>query len=184
MGQGFQPLTFTPSPIASSGWRRAIAIRIGCSRNDPTSPMSCGCSPAGWEARVADWPYNTAAWKRLRLAKLAASPLCAHCAGMGRTVPGVHVDHVVPINAGGPAFPALDGLQSLCAPCHSRKTRGEQTGRLSGGCDADGVPTDGRHHWHAEGDRGESSRDRAGCGPPSPTNTHLLAGFGGSDDGA
>jgi len=75
---------------------------------------------------MADWPYNTAVWTRLRKAHLAIEPLYRHCTSMGRLTPANHVDHVVPISAGGDPFPGHDGLASLCTPCHSAKTAARQ----------------------------------------------------------
>ncbi len=100
--------------------------------------------------------YNTARWKQLRLAHLALYPLCRDCAERGMTVLANTVDHVVPVSAGGSAYPGHDGLSSLCGPCHSRKTaRGVEAGavrttRKAGvrkGCDAAGNPIDPTHPW-------------------------------------
>lgn len=71
---------------------------------------------------MSRWPYNTAQWQRLRLDKLAVEPLCRVCREAGRLVEAQHVDHKRPISDGGDPFPGLDGLDSLCASCHSRKT--------------------------------------------------------------
>lgn len=71
---------------------------------------------------MAAWPYSTATWRRLRLAKLYDDPLCEHCRTAGRAEAATEVDPNTPINRGGEAFPPLDGLTSLCRPCHSRKT--------------------------------------------------------------
>ncbi|GAK34605.1 HNH endonuclease [alpha proteobacterium Q-1] len=63
------------------------------------------------------------------------------------------VDHVKPISDGGHPFPALDGLTSYCASCHSKKTaridkRGAAaTSKVHGGCTRDGTPTDPNHWW-------------------------------------
>lgn len=40
---------------------------------------------------------------------------------MGVHTPAKHVDHVVPVARGGAELDASN-LQSLCHPCHSRKT--------------------------------------------------------------
>jgi 5-methylcytosine-specific restriction endonuclease McrA len=71
---------------------------------------------------MADWPYSTTAWQRLRRLKLSETPLCQTCALRGRYVIAEAVDHVVSIARGGHAFPALTGLRSLCPGCHSIKT--------------------------------------------------------------
>ena len=102
---------------------------------------------------MADWPYNTAAWKRLRLAHLALVPECQGCAPMGRLTRANTVDHVHAINEGGAPFPGHDGLMSYCPACHSAKTaRGLEAGAVRStkprrGCDADGNPLDPAHPW-------------------------------------
>lgn len=67
---------------------------------------------------VAKKFYNSAAWRKLRKLKLAQNPVCEQCQRrLAR-----EVDHVKP-RAQHPEL-ALDitNLQSLCTPCHSRKT--------------------------------------------------------------
>lgn len=130
---------------------------------------------------MADWPYSTAQWQRLRLAHLSLEPACRSCREIGRLVMANTVDHVVPISQGGDPFPAHDGLASYCGPCHSAKTaRGSEAGAIRTskprrGCDADGNPLDPRHEWH-----GKSLR--AGrTGPASTTNSQLVSEI--SDDG-
>lgn len=103
---------------------------------------------------MADWPYSTARWKRLRLLKLHDRVLCEQCERDGRLTIATVVDHVQPVNHGGAPFPPLDGLASLCLPCHSAKTaRGIEAGaaktnRPRRGCDADGRPIDANHPWN------------------------------------
>ncbi len=73
--------------------------------------MSCE-RRRGWRRGgrgVADWPYNTTAWQKLRRAKLSAEPLCQPCSLRGDLRPAKAVDHVLPINGGGDPFPDLDG---------------------------------------------------------------------------
>jgi 5-methylcytosine-specific restriction protein A len=93
---------------------------------------------------MAQWPYGTSTWQRLRRLKLSTSPGCETCKRRGRLVYASVVDHIVPINAGGPAFPSLDGLQALCVQCHNSKTSREQRGEkvLMKGCDVNGLPLD------------------------------------------
>ena len=61
------------------------------------------------------------AWKRVRAWFIRLHPLCAHCLTKGRVTPVADVDHIVPIAQGGARLDA-DNLQSLCRPCHRRKT--------------------------------------------------------------
>jgi len=104
---------------------------------------------------MAAWPYNTAAWQRLRKAKLAANPVCEACERRGRTVLAKAVDHVVAINKGGEPFPPLTGLMSMCEPCHNSKTGRMDRGNSKGasrfkGCDVNGDPLDPEDDWYAE----------------------------------
>lgn len=105
---------------------------------------------------MADWPYNTTAWKRLRAAHLSLEPACRLCTALGRLTLVNTVDHVHPISEGGPAFPSHHGLASYCTSCHSQKTaRGAEAGAVRTtraiqprkGCDADGNPLDPAHPW-------------------------------------
>jgi 5-methylcytosine-specific restriction protein A len=105
------------------------------------------------------WPYTTRRWERLRLQKFQREPLCEACLQVGEIVPAEVVDHRAPITKEGrekrsaaEAFPPLDWLASLCARCHNRKTRYEQTGEdyLAKGCDVHGNPNDRRHPWYRE----------------------------------
>lgn len=123
---------------------------------------------------MAAWPYNTAAWKRLRLAKLVAEPTCQPCTAMGRLTMANTVDHNVPISAGGPAFPGLDGLTSMCPSCHSAKTaRGTEAGgarttraiQPRKGCDAEGNPLDPSHPWAGKSLRAAGSKTARSLNP-------------------
>lgn len=124
------------------------------------------------------YPYNTAQWKRLRLAQLSRFPLCMDCRERSLIVIATVVDHVVPISAGGPAYPGHDGLRSCCVPCHSRKTaRGVEAGAVRTtrklgvrrGCDATGLSTDPTHSWNKS--LGADATDTA-----PPANLDLAAG--------
>ena len=94
--------------------------------------------------------YNSAAWKRLRAAKLAQDPMCEYC---GRQ-PATDVDHMRAINVGGDPH-AWDNLRSACHACHSRKTlyveRMGQDRVPIKGCDpATGLPLDPQHPWNEQ----------------------------------
>lgn len=103
---------------------------------------------------MADWPYNTARWQRLRDAKLRADPLCEDCKAIGRTTAASCVDHKRAISQGGDPFPPIEDLSSKCTPCHSRKTaRSTEAGAIRSnkpmkGCTADGLPLDPDHPWN------------------------------------
>ncbi|MFD1789674.1 HNH endonuclease [Sphingomonas floccifaciens] len=125
---------------------------------------------------MADWPYNTTTWKRLRLAHLSLSPLCVGCEAMGVMTLANTVDHVVAISDGGPAFPDHDGLTSYCGPCHGAKTaRGSEAGAVRTrkprrGCNPDGTPLDPAHPWHGKSLRAD------GTGPTSDLFPQLVSG--------
>lgn len=133
---------------------------------------------------MADWPYNTAQWQRLRKAKLYANPLCQPCEAAHRIEVANTVDHDVPISAGGPAFPPIDQLTSMCPSCHSRKTaRGVEAGAVRTtrtlqprkGCDATGRPLDAAHPWN------EKSLTAAQPKTAMGTNTQLVSSRRRSD---
>lgn len=70
--------------------------------------------------------YNNRNWRSIRANQLALEPLCNKCLG-----PANVVDHIIPVNSGG-AFDEPSNLQSLCAPCHNRKTGNERVSRQGG----------------------------------------------------
>ena len=60
-------------------------------------------------------------WQKVRKIKLITDPLCEHCGAVA-----TEVDHITPLKRGGDN--SMDNLQSLCKPCHSRKTIAEDGG--------------------------------------------------------
>ena len=124
---------------------------------------------------MADWPYNTANWKRLRKAHLALFPMCEGCEAMGRMVLANTVDHRISVNAGGDPFPSHDGLASYCPSCHGAKTaRGIEAGAVRStkprrGCNPDGSPLDPAHPWHGKSLRAERLR------PPPVLSLELVS---------
>ena len=67
---------------------------------------------------------NSAAWRSIRSKQLHTEPLCRLCQARGRLTAASCVDHI-DANAfnNDPS-----NLQSLCSPCHSRKTAREDGG--------------------------------------------------------
>jgi len=122
---------------------------------------------------MAEWPYSTARWQRLREAHLSLSPFCEDCDTAGRLVMATHVDHKRAISDGGHPFPGHDGLTSYCTGCHSAKTaRGAEAGAVRStkprrGCDADGNPLDAAHPW-------KKSLRAGGLGPRMDPQTQLV----------
>ena len=70
--------------------------------------------------------YGLARWRRLRLAVLAASPLCVACALVGKVTAAAEVDHVRAHHGDERLFWARWNLQALCALCHTAKTIAER----------------------------------------------------------
>ncbi len=61
--------------------------------------------------------YDTPQWRGRRKRQLAEFPTCAQCGA-----PASIADHIYNVGAGGD----FDGpLQSLCKPCHAKKTAAE-----------------------------------------------------------
>lgn len=129
---------------------------------------------------MSKWPYSTATWQRLREAKLSNQPLCEACLRRDVVEPAVAVDHVVSIASGGKPFPPLDGLMSMCEPCHNAKTNAVDHPSASGfrralkGYDVNGNPID-PSGWEpgaeagraidADGPARESRVDLVSCEP-------------------
>ncbi len=87
--------------------------------------------------------YGTA-WEKLRAEVLASEPLCRPCfrASPRRTTIATAVDHIVSKAKGGTDDRA--NLQSICMPCHGRKSIEEGGGkpRRRKRIGADGWPVD------------------------------------------
>ena len=84
--------------------------------------------------------YGRRAWKLARQERLVLDNY--QCQDCGRVVSGreAHVDHVVPVVAGG--LSTMDNLKTRCRNCHSRKTvREEQGGRFGPGVGLTRPPT-------------------------------------------
>ena len=78
--------------------------------------------------------YKSRAWQAARARKLAVTPLCEECHRHGTMERATTVDHIQPIRMGGAPLEQAN-LQSLCNPCHSRKSarEGSRWGRRTGG---------------------------------------------------
>ncbi|MGE5417491.1 MAG: HNH endonuclease [Acidobacteriota bacterium] len=64
-------------------------------------------------------------WQRARKHHLAEHPFCVQCEAENRLVPATEVDHIVPHKGDWQLFWDKSNWQSLCKPCHSRKTAKE-----------------------------------------------------------
>lgn len=68
--------------------------------------------------------YQSTEWRKLRTVKLEQQPLCEECLSKGIHAVAKVADHIVSINRGGAALD-MENLQSLCTPCHNRKSAKE-----------------------------------------------------------
>jgi hypothetical protein len=136
---------------------------------------------------MAEWPYNTARWQKLRHRKLAVEPVCHPCWLRGEVILAKAVDHIVPINSGGAPFPPLDGLMSMCERCHNEKTAANDRAntkpfaRKVKGFDADGNPFDPSDDWHNAGG-GSNHENQPARGPTGVLQKYLVSGSSNSDD--
>lgn len=71
--------------------------------------------------------YN-AQWRRLRQWWLNAHPLCEECKKHGILTSATLVDHIIPHHGDSNLLYDPANLQSLCTPCHNRKTATEDGG--------------------------------------------------------
>ena len=101
-------------------------------------------------------------WQQASRQYLAANPWCVFHRARGQDVPARAVDHIEAPRLGDAIasgdedriaearrlFWNRKNWQGLCFHCHnSIKQAQEKSGRF-GGCDADGMPLDGNHHWN------------------------------------
>jgi len=102
----------------------------------------------------------------------------------GRRVIAGAVDHIVSIASGGQAFPSMDGLRSLCTPCHSIKTnaldRAGGKGVAIKGCDENGLPLDPDHSFYGggfprQGDIPLKGREAVATGPAGESAKQLVS---------
>ena len=61
-------------------------------------------------------------WQKARKLYLAAHPLCVQCMKEGRYTKATVVDHIKPHRGDEILFWNQDNWQSLCKPCHDKKT--------------------------------------------------------------
>ena len=105
---------------------------------------------------MADWPYSTAQWQRVRRMVLHSQPLCAACAELGYSTPSDVVDHIQPVRDRPDLAFTLDNLRGLCKLCHdSAKKREEMRGHEIGS-KRDGSPMDAKHFGNDGGGRSKS----------------------------
>jgi 5-methylcytosine-specific restriction enzyme A len=94
--------------------------------------------------------WKSREWRdRLQPAQLRRQPLCQDCHDRGATTPATQVDHVVRPMGNYDLQRDPNNYRSLCASCHSRKTRTVIRG-YSKDVDADGYPIDPAHPNHPD----------------------------------
>ena len=121
---------------------------------------------------MADWPYSTSRWRRLRLQLLRAEPLCRSCRRAGKIVAATDVDHIQPVADGGMPWDC-NNLQPLCHSCHSKKTNATDGGGWQRKHDRavdplTGWPLGKDHWWNCDGAGGEKSSGADDHGPVCP----------------
>ena len=75
--------------------------------------------------------YHSATWKKLRKLILARDPLCVICLAAGQVTEATQVDHIVPRRIAPDRSYDSTNLRSICASCHSRRTRQDQLGQVT-----------------------------------------------------
>ncbi len=81
--------------------------------------------------KAADPFYLSKQWKKVRLDvirrdKWRCQQCNVLCLGKKRDKPTAHVDHLVARKDRPDLALSMNNLQTLCAPCHSRKTRADE----------------------------------------------------------
>lgn len=80
--------------------------------------------------------YMSTRWRKLRVIQLATFPLCADPWGFhaidGMVVVATDIDHIIPRRDAPTRALDCANLQSLCASCHSMKSRRESQGWRQG----------------------------------------------------
>ena len=100
-------------------------IRQTIRRNDKDYDSTTRKQDAG--LAFAKKVRSSARWRHLRLVKLAKAPLCENPFGQHlSTVAASEVDHVRGLRTTPALAFTMSNLQSLCHPCHARKTGHER----------------------------------------------------------
>ena len=111
-----------PTPCRYPGCGAVVNQPGYCLAHQPLIHRDYGRARRGFDAEVGF--YQSRQWREVRAAYLREHPLCVACAARSVVVAARVVDHVQPIKDGGERFDATN-LQSLCVPCHNRKTARE-----------------------------------------------------------
>ena len=91
--------------------------------------------------------HDTTRWRKCRKIFLAANPVCVLCERRGITTAANVVDHIRPHGGDPELFWDTGNWQPLCTPCHNSGKKHQEHKGVYPGCDTDGLPLDGSHHW-------------------------------------
>ena len=94
-------------------------------------------SPTKWRKREYSDKlkkfYNSATWRKTSKRQLAEHPVCEECKKKRMLTRARVADHIIPVRQGGHPLSRLN-LQSLCHPCHNRKSASEAGGHIEEYC--------------------------------------------------
>jgi len=79
------------------------------------------------ESESRGWIHSTR-WRKVREGHLCQYPLCSECERQGAVAAATLVDHVTPHKGDYGLFWDPMNWQSMCDPCHNRKTATEDGG--------------------------------------------------------
>lgn len=103
---------------------------LGC--KNPKTSRSTFCAEHGGgvtdKGKENNKLYQSAFWKKWRVAQLSKNPLCAACLLDGKVVMAEAIDHVFPHRQDQNKF-KRNLFQSLCIPHHTLKTQQENKGQ-------------------------------------------------------
>jgi len=97
---------------------------------------------------MADWPYNTTQWQRIRRMVLQRQPVCAACLELGYAAKAEVVDHIEPVRDRPDLAFTMTNLRGLCKLCHDAAKQKEEKRGHEIGCGRDGVPRSAAHWWN------------------------------------
>jgi 5-methylcytosine-specific restriction protein A len=116
-----------PHPCAHPGCGELVTTGSRCQAHAKVEWKARNARP---EIREDKKFYDSALWRKTRLAVLKREPWCRECKRLGIATLATVVDHIIPLRMVGPKV-SPDNLQPLCAACHNVK-RSEES-RQGGG---------------------------------------------------
>lgn len=87
-----------------------------------TDGVYCGDHTKKYQRASAYERGYTSKWRRLSKLYLKSHPLCAECQRHGKVTVAAVVDHIVPHRGNAQLMWSESNWQSLCKPCHNKKT--------------------------------------------------------------